>query len=59
MKSSKIKIFQKELVTLKPDKRHGGVLLRANDYCTAVENLLSDPSKFRVIYKYPTQPQHA
>ena len=50
-----IKNLRKELVILKPDKGNGVVLVRIIDYYNAVENLFSDPSKFRQIYNDPTQ----
>ena len=50
-----IKNLRKELIILKPDKGNGVVLVRIIDYYNAVENLFSDPSKFRQIYNDPTQ----
>ena len=49
-----IKNLRKELVILKPDKGNGVVLLRTIDYYNAIENLFSDPSKFKQIYNDPT-----
>ena len=52
-----IKNLRKELVILKPGKGNGAVLVRTIDYYDAVENLFSNPSKFKQIYNYPT-PTH-
>ena len=52
-----IKNLRKELVILKPGKGNGAVLVRTIDYYGAVENLFSNPSKFKQIYNYPT-PTH-
>ena len=49
-----IKNLRKELVILKPDKGNRVVLIRANDYYTAVEDLSSDKSKFLEIDEDPT-----
>ena len=49
-----IKNLRKELVILKQDKGNGVVLVRTIDYYNAVENLFSDPSKFKQIYNDPT-----
>ena len=49
-----IKNLRKELVILKPDKGKGIVLVGINDYYTAVENLISDKSKFMEMHDDPT-----
>ena len=49
-----IKNFRKELVILKPDKGNGVVLVQTIDYYNALENLFTDPSKFKQIYNGST-----
>ena len=49
-----IKNLRKESAILKPDKGNGVVLVRTIDYCNAVENLFSDPSKYKQICNDPT-----
>ena len=48
-----IKNLRKELPFLKPEKENGVVLVRTIDYYNAVENLFSDPSKFKQMYHNP------
>ena len=48
-----IKNLWKGLVFLKPKKENGVMLFRTIDYYNAVENLFSDPSKFKQMYHNP------